>query len=247
VVKYFLNRIKLESGEFYMNKRVYNKALGKIVRTFGFLLILVSSTFLSAKLILGYQDLPLIGNVLPYANMINDFVAPYPIVDEYALLGLVVGLIMLLWAIRRGIILRVLLTVVLLFVLIEGTISATSPLFPITLASPGWVATVLGLVSPVIDMLNDISPFIIPGTAVGVPFLLWVLFAYKKPGRFSIFMLRLGSIALFLAVAMFAAKQFVGSLNDIEIFNTINIALYLITYLLFVVGSVFGVLGFARK
>jgi len=230
-----------------MNKRVYNKALGKIVRTLGFLLILVSSTFLSAKLILGYQDLPLIGNVLPYANMINDYAAPYPMIDEYALLGLVAGLIMLLWAIRRGLILRVLLTVSLVFVLIEGTISATSPLFPITLASPDWVATVLGLVSPIVDMLNDISPYIIPGTAVGVPFLLWVLFAYKKPGRFSIFMLRLGSITLFLAVAMFAAKQFIVSLNDLEIFNTINIVLYLLTYLLFVVGSAFGVLGFARK
>ena len=230
-----------------MNKRVYNKTLGKIVRTFGFLLILVSSTFLSAKLILGYQDLPLIGNVLPYANMVNDFAAPYPIIDEYALLGLVAGLIMLLWAIRRGLILRVVLTVVLAFVLIEGTISATSPLFPIALSSPAWVATVLGLVSPLIDMLNGISPYIIPGAAVAVPFLLWVLFAYKKPNRFSIFMLRLGSITLFLAVGMFAAKQFVASLNDLEIFNTINIALYLITYLLFVLGSAFGVLGFARK
>lgn len=230
-----------------MNKRVYNKALGKLVRTLGFILILVSSTFLSAKLILGYQDLPLIENVLPYANMINDYAAPYPIVDEYALLGLVAGLIMLLWAIRRGLVLRVVLTVVLVFVLIEGTIAATSPLFPITLASPTWVATVLGLVSPLIDMLNNISPYIIPGLAVGVPFLLWVLFAYKKPGRFSIFMLRLGSITLFLAVAMFAGKQFVASLNDVEIFNTINIVLYLLTYLLFVVGSAFGVLGFARK
>ncbi|MBU1143138.1 MAG: hypothetical protein KKH92_05750 [Firmicutes bacterium] len=230
-----------------MNKRVYNKTLGKIVRTLGFLLILVSSTFLSAKMILGYQDLPLISNVLPYANMINDFVAPYPFIDEYALVGLVAGLIMLLWAIRRGLILRVVLTVVLAFVLIEGTISGTSPLFPITLSSPAWVATVLGLVSPIIDLLNGISIYIIPGAAVAVPFLLWVLFAYKKPNRFSIFMLRLGSITLFLAVAMFAAKQFVASLNDVEIFNTINIVLYLLTYLFYVLGSAFGVLGFARK
>jgi hypothetical protein len=230
-----------------MNKRVYNKTLGKIVRTFGFLLILVTSTFLSAKLILGYQDLPLIGNVLPYADMINNFAAPYPFIDEYALVGLVAGLIMLLWAIRKGLILRVLLTVVLAFVLIEGTIAGTSPLFPITLSSPSWVATVLGLVSPVIDLLNGISPYIIPGAAVAVPFLLWVLFAYKKPNRFSIFLMRLGSITLFLAVAMFAAKQFVATLNDLEIFNTINITLYLLTYLLYVLGSAFGVLGFARK
>ena len=247
MVKYFLNSSNLESGEIYMNKRVYNKTFGKIVRTFGFLLIFISSTFLSAKLILGYQDLPLIGNVLPYANMINDFVAPYPLIDEYALLGLVAGLIMLLWAIRRGLILRVFLTVVLVFVLIEGTISQTSPLFPITLASPAWVATVLGIVSPLIDLLNGISPYIIPGLAVGVPFLLWALFNNKKPGRFSLFMLRLGSTTLFLAVAMFAAKQFIDSLAVLSIFNTINIVLYLITYLLFVVGSLFGVLGFARK
>ena len=60
-------------------------------------------------------------------------------------------------------------------------------------------------------------------------------------------MLRIGSTTLFLAVAMFAAKQFIDSLAVLSIFNTINIVLYLITYLLFVVGSLFGVLGFARK
>jgi len=230
-----------------MNKRVYNKAFGKIVRTLGFLLILISSTFLSAKLVLGYQDLPLVEIVMPYANMVNNLVAPFPFIDDYAVLFLIAGLIMLVWVLRKGIVLRVVLTVVLVFVYIEGTISQTSPLVPIVVSSPDWIASILNIVSPVIDLVSNISPYIVPGGAVAVPILLWFLFSSKKPARLSILIFRLGSTIFFLAVATFAAKQFVASLNDVAIFNTINVFLYLLTYLLFLIGSAFGVLGFARK
>ncbi len=230
-----------------MDKRVYNKTFGKIIRTLGFIFVLFASTFLSAKMILSYQDLPLINFLTGYAEVMDNAVTPYPFIDEYAVLILILGLIMLLWVIRKGIVLRVLLTVVLLFVYIEGTISMTSPLVPIALNAPSWIASILDLVSPVIDMLTNISPYIVPGGAVAVPFLLWVLFSSKKPKRFSLVILSAGSTLLFLAVATYAAKQFVSSLNDVEIFSTINVALYLLSYLAYMVGSAFGVLGFSLK
>jgi hypothetical protein len=231
-----------------MNKRVYNKAFGKIVRTLGFLLILVSSVFLAVQLILTYQTLPFIDSLVPFADMVNDVVAPYAFLSEYAVLALIVGQIFILWAIRRGLILRVLLTVTLVFLFVENSFAGESVLVPIAVDSPAWLGNVLGFIEGPFDQLVALSEYIIPGVTVAVPFLLWVLYAYKKPGRFSLFMLRLGSITLFLAIAMLIVQElFVPSLGDVEIYGTINTVLYILTYLLNALGGVFGTLGFARK
>jgi len=231
-----------------MNKRVYNKAFGKIFRTLGFLLILAASGYFATNLILENLTLPFINNLVSFATIADGYMDGVPMVAEYAGLALVVGFIFILWAIRRGLILRVLLTAVLVVGFIESSINGTSPLVPIALGAPSWLAGVLAVVEPYVDQLTAISPYIVPGIAVGAPFLLWVLFAYKKPGRFSLLLLRLGSITLFLAVAMLAVQTlFVTSLADVEIYGTINTALYILTYVSFLVGSVFGVLGFSRK
>lgn len=231
-----------------MNKRVYNKAFGKIVRTLGFLLILVSSVYLAAALINTYQALPFISTLLPYADMINDFVAPYAFISEYAVMALILGQIFILWAIRRGVILRVLLTVTLLFLFVENSLSGISVLVPITVDSPAWLPNVLGFIEGPFQQLVAFSEYIIPGVTVAVPFFLWILYAYKKPGRFSLFMLRLGSITLFLAIAMLIVKNlWVPSLADVEVYGTITTILYILTYLLNAIGGLFGTLGFARK
>jgi len=231
-----------------VNKRVYNKTFGKIVRTLGFLLILVSSIFIATVLILENETLPFIDNLTSFAQMADGILANIPLIADYAGLALVVGFIFLLWAIRKGLILRVLLTVVLLFGFIESSISGTSQLVPVVLASPSWLAGLLGAIEPFVDQITAMSPYVIPGVGVAAPFLLWMLFAYKKPGRFSLFMLRLGTIALFLAVLMYAvANLFVTSLLTVDIYSTIEIMLYIVTYLFFIVGSAFGTLGLARQ
>lgn len=231
-----------------MNKRVYNKTFGKIVRTLGFLLILASSVFLATKLILQNTTLPFIDKLEPFATIADGYATSFPMIAEYAGLALVFGLILILWAIRKGLILRILLTVVLLFGFIESSISGTSALVPITLASPSWLGGILDMIESLVDQITAMSPYVIPGVAVAAPFLLWILFAYKKPGRFSLMMLRLGSIALFLAILMLTvADLFVTSLQTVDIFNTIKIMLYIITYLLFTVGGLFGVIGAARQ
>ncbi len=180
--------------------------------------------------------------------MVNDVVAPYAFLSEYAVLALIVGQIFILWAIRRGLILRVLLTVTLVFLFVENSFAGESVLVPIAVDSPAWLGNVLGFIEGPFDQLVALSEYIIPGVTVAVPFLLWVLYAYKKPGRFSLFMLRLGSITLFLAIAMLIVQElFVPSLGDVEIYGTINTVLYILTYLLNALGGVFGTLGFARK
>ncbi len=234
-----------------MKNRVYNKAFGKIVRTLGFLLVLASSIFLATNLILTFDTLPFIDNLLPFANMGNDFIATIPAVqallEEYAGFALVVGFILILWAIRKGIILRVLLTVLLFLLFIESSITGTSPLYPIALQSPSWITSVLSFVEPYVNQLNAMSEYVVPGVAVGAPFLLWALFAYKKPSRLSTFLYRIASTTLFLAVLMLVVKTFVPTLDGIDLYNTAQAMLYILSYLLFAIGGVFGVLGFARK
>lgn len=231
-----------------MNKRVYNKAFGKIVRTLGFMLVLISSVFLAVELILTYQTLPFIETLLPYAQMVSDFTSQYAFISQYAVLALIVGQIFILWAIRKGLILRVLLTLTLVFLFVENSFSGQSVLVPIAVDSPAWLGNILGFIEGPFEQLIALSEYIIPAVTVAVPFLLWVLYAYKKPGRFSIFMLRLGSITLFLAIAMLIVKNlFVPSLADVEIYGTITTVLYILTYLLNAIGGLFGTLGFARK
>jgi hypothetical protein len=232
-----------------MNKRVYNSTFGKIVRTFGFLLVLVSSLYISTYLIIQNDTLPFVSNLLPFAQQLEGIIDTLPaMIADYVGLALVVGLIMLTWAIRKGIILRVLITVVLLFGYLESAINSSSSLAPITLSNPSWMATVLNLVDSFYTQIIGLSEYVIPGVMVAAPMFLWALFANKKPGRFSVLMMRLGTIALFLAIlSLVLGDLFLTTLALENWYMTVQVALYMVTYLLFVVGGAFGVIGFSRK
>jgi hypothetical protein len=230
-----------------MKNRVYNKTVGKIFRTLGFLLVLASSVFIAAQLIIENDTLPFIDNLLPFATLLNNIISGFAFINDYAGLALVVGFIMIVWAIRKGIVLRVLVTVLLLFVYIEGAVAGTTPLAPIILGIPSWFLAFTGLIETYIVMLTDISEYIIPGISLGAPIMLWAVFANKKPSRLSTFVYRISTTLLFLAILLNLVKVFVPTLADVAIVATINVALYILSYLLFIVGGAFGVLGFARK
>jgi len=232
----------------FLNKRVYNKAFGKIVRTLGFILVLISSLYIATSLVIENNTLPLMDKLEPFAQLVGGYLSQIQILTQYAGMALVVGLILILWAIRKGLILRLLLTLVLLFGFFSSALDRTSALAPIVLDTPSWLNSVTAFLKTYINQLTSISTYVAPGIAVAAPFLLWILFAYKKPGRFSIFMLRMGSIALFLAILMFyVAELFVESLQTVDIYGTIQTLLYIVTYLFFIVGGLFGTLGVTRK
>jgi hypothetical protein len=232
-----------------MNKRVYNSTFGKIVRTLGFLLVLVSSLYISTYLLIQNDTLPFVSSLLPFAQQLESIIDTLPaFIADYIGLFLVVGLILLTWAIRKGIVLRVLITVVLLFGYLESAINNSSSLAPITLANPSWMTTVLDLVDSFYTQIIGLSEFVIPGVMVAAPMFLWALFANKKPGRFSVLMMRLGSITLFLAVvSLVLGDLFLTSLAAENWYLTVQTVLYMVTYLVFVVGGLFGVIGFTRK
>lgn len=232
-----------------MNKRVYNSTAGKIFRTLGFLLVLVSSVYISTYLVIQNNTLPFVSSILPFAESIEAIIDSLPaFIAEYVGLALVVGLLLLTWAIRKGIVLRVLITVVLLFGYLESAIINSSSLVPLNLVNPSWMVSVLDLVEPFYDQVVALSEYVVPGVMIAAPMFLWALFANKKPGRFSVFMMRLGTITLFLAVLSLVLGQlFLTTLALENWYITVQTALYMVTYLLFVVGGAFGLIGFSRK
>lgn len=232
-----------------MNKRVYNSTFGKIVRTLGFLLVLVSSLYIATFLVIQNSTLPLVGNILPFAEIVDDMIQTLPaFIGDFVGLLLIVGLLMITWAIRRGIVLRVLITVLLLFGYFESAINNSSSLAPINLAHPAFMVSILDLVEPFYNQIVNLSEYVVPGAMLAAPMFLWALFANKKPGRFSVLMLRLGSITLFLAILMLVVGDlFLTDLAAANWYLTVQTSLYMVTYLVFLVGGVFGVLGFSRK
>jgi uncharacterized membrane protein len=238
----------------FLNKRVYNKAFGKIVRTLGFILILVSSLLYLTKIVMSNPDLPLRNYLLMVATPVNDFLAANPninaILSEYAMFGLVFGYLFLVFAIRKGFIVKLILTLSFLVLLVNAVFAGSTYLLPQALALefPLWLTNVLNPLEALYLSLVSVSEYIIPGVAAAVPFFLWVVYAYKKPGRLSLLLLRAGSILLFLAVLAVAVEQlFVPSLADLAIVGTITLIFYVLNYTFAVLGSVLGVLGFFRK
>lgn len=232
-----------------MKNRVYNSTFGKIGRTLGFLLILFSSVYIVTFLILTNTTYEGISALVPVAEQIDSILDSLPaFLSEYIGIMLFVGFIFLIWAIRKGIVIRVVLTVLLVFMLLYTLMNLTGPLTPVLVFFPSFLTDILVQLEDLFNQVLGISEYILPGISIAIPILLWYVFANKKPGRLSIFMLRLGSVFLFLAVAMLGiATEFVNSMLTNALYMQAMTSLYTLTYLLFVVGSVFGIIGFMKK
>ena len=229
-----------------LNKRVYNKTFGKIVRTLGFLLVFVSSIYFSTNLVIAYSDLPLMNFLLPFADMIDGIIG-IPFIAEYAFLMLILGLLFIIWAIRRGFVLRILLTFVLLVMTVYAMSQPIVYMTYLAIDMPAWWETVLGFANPLLDQFLALHGAVGPAVVLLVPILLWITFRNKKPIRFSVFLMRLGSIAMVLATLMvIVSEDFFTALQSVEIYETIYLLAYIFTYLFYMVGSIFGILGLTK-
>lgn len=229
-----------------MNNRVYNKTFGKIFRTLGFLLILVSSIYFGARLVLEYQTLPLMNFLSPFADFIDSIIG-IEFIQTYAFLMLLVGLTCVVWAVRRGIVIRVLLTFVLLVMSIYAMVADIVYMTWLPIQMPIWWASILSFAKPLVDQLFSLHGAVEPGVVLLVPILLWITFRNKKPSRFSVFLMRLGSISMVIAILMvIVATDFFTDLQGVAIYETIYLMAYIFTYLFYIAGSVFGILGAAK-
>lgn len=231
-----------------MNKRVYNSTVGKIFRTLGFFLVLLGSLYFLILLVAENQALPFIGTIIypvvePFYNMATGLPTFF---YEYIGLAFIVGLFFLVWVLRRGIILRVLVSVGLIYTFFYGGLFNTMALAPIVFAFPAWVGKVNQLLEPFFTLLTDISEYVQPGIMVLTPVFLWMLFASKKPKRASVSFLGFGMTLLFLAILAIQANNLWLNLTA-DWFFIVAVSIFILAYALISIGSVFGLLGFSRK
>lgn len=229
-----------------MKKKVYNRTVGKVFRTLGFMLIFISSVYIFSRIVLDNAAISILNPIAPLAQRALAILDSTPLIGQYTVLAITAGFICLLWVIRRGIILRVTLTLLLLsnFVLAGFGFG----LMPIIIFNASWIdSLILKIPSSVLNMLLS-NEYILSGLLLVTPILMWALFAYKRPKRISAFFLRVGSTFLFLAVLMLGlALQFKPDLIVNDLFNIGYVGLYLLTYTFFIIGSALGIIGFSRK
>jgi hypothetical protein len=234
-----------------MKKRVYNKTFGKIVRTLGFLLLLIGSVYFFSKIVThtSYRTLALISALTPYGEMIEAQLAIVPFLSSgYALFAVAFGIILIVWAIRQGLIVRLVITGTLILGTLLTILNVTGLFVPVAVTIDASIYNIIAMGDVLLQPLLDISPYIAPGLFLASAFLFWVVLAYKKPKRFSLFLLRVGATLLFLAMAMTALPTILSAtLFTQPLYLTGSIVLYTLSYTLFAVGSVFGVAGFLRK
>ncbi len=228
-----------------MKKRVYNKTFGKIVRTLGFLMVLASSLLFTAMLI-DSSTASFLSSLQPMVTQIIDMLPTE--FYHYLGLGYLVGLLLLIWAIRRGFVLRVLITIVLIGLFIIESFNMVSFLTGYAMLTPTWLGNIINSQSALINQLLDISPWIAPGVALLAVMLLWGVFANARPKRFSLFLFRIATITLFLGVVVFALQyNLSAAFVTADWYVVILDLLYIISYALIAVGALFGTIGFYRK
>jgi hypothetical protein len=232
-----------------MKNRVYNSTLGKIGRTFGFLLIFFASVVIATYFITMFSTYEGISALLPVAESVTDILNKLPdVLNQYITVMLFVGFVFLIWAIRKGFVIRILLTVLLLFAMTYTLINFSGHLTFLPLLYPEWMEDILVSANELIVQLDNIHEYIVHAAVIAVPILLWYVFANKKPGRISLFLLRIGATFLFLAAGMLVvASEFATSMMTNDLYIQVMISLYTLTYLLFVAGSALGIVGFMKK
>lgn len=235
-----------------MKNRVYNGTVGKIFRTLGFLLVLAASVFMGAGIITNpdYASISGISNLTSVANQILGVLNE----TAYAFASLTLGLIFLVFAIRKGVVVKVLLTVLLVVAYVasladESLVGVYSYYAPVLrTALPSFLSFLDPAVFDLLEQGLNLSEYVLPALYAVVAFLAWVVFAYKKPKRISVTFLRVGALLLFFAVLVTGIKEVLAPNLLTQTFaQTAYVYGYLLAYAFFAVGSVFGVIGFARK
>ncbi len=232
-----------------MNNRVSNRAVGKIFRTLGFILVLASSIIILSQLVLTNTSNSVMAFLEPYANMAQNVIDQlgFPI-EEYAFLGFIVGLLFLVWALRKGLILRLLLSVLLIFVFAEGVVNDNALFMGILLPNASFIDSAGNQIGSYVNQLVAQSPYVVPGASLLAGLFLWFLFANKKPKRLSVQVIRVASIFLLLAIMSASLVIVLSSPIFAEPwYITVELVLYALSYVLFILSGVLGLLGFARS
>lgn len=225
-------------------------ALTKLLRTLSFVILFLVFALFSMHLIYETQvDIILLDQVRPLLQPAQDIISSIDILENtfYILSILVVGLLLFTWTVSKSVLLKVLLTVSIVFSYVVMLSEEMLFIGYMDLVRPAFFDTVFDLIDPYLAQLFSLNVFV-PLLIVFITFvLITLLLAFRKPKRISLSLVRLGVDILLLSLFVeFLRVVLVDSFIPANIYDYIKNYSYLIGYDLIGVGAIFGILGFFR-
>jgi hypothetical protein len=234
-----------------MKRHVENKTFAKIIRTLGYVLLLVSVSLSALALVYAETtELFMLETIRTLLNPVNDIFASIAFLNDqtYIVLAFGLGLTLLTFTLRRTAVSRVFYGLIVLALTVILLYAEESTLLPVTFENPDFLQTILNQLSLAIDPILELSEFAVPLASLLLVLIGWMVFATKKPKRFSTTFVRLGMVSLFIAVlVLFMATAFADGFISQDIYELIQTYAYFIAFDLIAIGSVFGIIGFMRK
>ena len=234
-----------------MKRHVENKAFAKLIRTLGYLLLLASVSLSALALVYAEStELYMLETIRTLLNPVNDFLAQITFLDDatYIVLGFGLGLTLLTFTLQRRQVSRVFFGLIVLASTVILLYAEESTILPVTFENPEFLKNALSYLSLAIEPLLDLSEFVIPLVTLLIVSIGWMVFAAKKPKRFSTTFVRIGMISLFIAVlVLFMKSAFPDGFITQSLYDTIQTYAYFIAFDFIAIGSLFGILGFMRK
>lgn len=226
-------------------KVVHNGPIAKVIRTFGFILVLIGSGLLLLDVLASLE----ISFLVDKLNQLDDYLV-YNFTNN--LIGLkylyvIVGLIILVFTQSKNWFLIILSTILILFTTINvNTTGAVffEPLKEQIFIGTSWLEKISDLMNQYINT-NQYIPFAINLVTI---FMVYIILAIKKPSRVSTKLVSSGLLLLVIGAALHSFPlisniQFLQEPVYLTISNSVLAgALFLQT-----LGSALGVLGIFRK
>lgn len=213
-----------------------NKKAGtfqKVLRTIGYVLVLLSSLFFITKIMATNTELTLLSPFLGITEPINEALK---FLNDYIAIVFAVGFLLIVFVIRSKFTFILMLIVTIAIIIFPA--AELRHLFGVELTNLSFIPNSL-------DDIIASNKFIGPIFLVLVAAFLNLALRNKKPKRFSLFWYGIGTTILIVTTILSAVKieEVIG---DMGLGFPITGYLFIIIYALFSVGSVFGILGFSK-
>ena len=216
-------------------RTVLNNRFERVIRSFSYLLILVSGVILSVTFLNKIEWNKLTDLIEPVTTFINKDLKFF---EDYNFLILIVGLLGLVWTQSRNMFLKIFTTIItLLVVLISDNLTGFK------------VLTFIPDIKIIENLFQDVKvPWLIYAIQFIPILLIYIVFSLKKPRRNSLNLVISGLGFMILLIAALALPVILSKNWDLEnVYKIAKNSIASLSFVLLTFGSLFGLLGFFRR
>lgn len=216
-------------------RTVLNNRFERVIRSFSYLLILVSGVILSVTFLNKIEWNKLTDLIEPVTTFINKDLKFF---EDYNFLILIVGLLGLVWTQSRNMFLKIFTTIItLLVVLISDNLTGFK------------VLTFIPDIKIIENLFQDVKvPWLIYAIQFIPILLIYIVFSLKKPRRNSLNLVISGLGFMILLIAALALPVILSNNWDLEnVYKVAKNSIASLSFVLLTFGSLFGLLGFFRR